>query len=191
MSWIQTANGHLFDVLAPDPAKIDITDIAHALSNICRYTGHTGVFYSVAQNSVLASLHITDAKFALAALMHDASEAYLGDVSRPLKKVLGKTYTDIEDRLEAVIARKYGYEYPYPDCVKEIDNALLETEFKHVMGGKQFDLDLGRMLDIPMRPWAPDRAERNFLERFDQLYGQPEFDFGLLSPRRLKAEPKL
>ena len=83
MAYSMTASGLGFDPEDPKPEAIVIEDIAHALSNICRFGGHTGSFYSVAQHSVLVSLH-TNAKFARAGLMHDASEAYIGDIIRPV-----------------------------------------------------------------------------------------------------------
>lgn len=178
MTWIQTASGLIVDLVDPDPKTLVIEDIAHALSNICRYTGHTGEFYSVAQHSVLASLHISDAKFALAALMHDASEAYLGDVSRPLKRIVGKAYADLEDRLSRILAQKFRYDYPYPEAVEQVDHDLLETEFATVMGGKQFTHKLGALLDIPIGYLTPKEAEAAFLGRYDVLAGQLDFDWG-------------
>lgn len=179
MTWIQTASGRKVDLLRPDPEELVIEDIAHALSNICRYTGHTGSFYSVAQHSVLASYHVSDAKFALAALMHDATEAYLGDVSKPLKDILGQKYATMENRFGRILAQKFRYEYPYPVEVRVIDQDLLETEFNTVMGGKSFEHSLGTMrLEIVMLPWEPHIAEQKFLARYDELSGQLDFDFG-------------
>ena len=79
MSWIQTFQGKAFDPFAPRPADISHFDIAHALSNICRFTGHTNTFYSVAQHSVQVAL-LVPRPMQLAALLHDASEAYLCDI---------------------------------------------------------------------------------------------------------------
>src|SRR4051812_3444740 len=126
MTWIRTASGQKVSLKKPEPATLLLEDIAHALSNICRFAGHTARFYSVAEHSVLASRHIGDARFALAALMHDASEAYLGDVSRPLKRMLGPRYSNMEAMFEAELALKFGYDYPYPQAVKDIDSDLLE-----------------------------------------------------------------
>ena len=86
-SCISVYDGEYFDLLEPDRSVYTINTIAHALSNLCRYTGHVNRFYSVAEHSVFVSLAVPK-KFALEALFHDASEAFLGDVSSPLKKLL-------------------------------------------------------------------------------------------------------
>jgi len=185
MTWITTASGARVVLLDPHPSTLLIEDIAHALSNICRYTGHTGQFYSVAEHSVLASLHISDAKFALAALMHDASEAYLGDVSRPLKQLIGKKYSDLEKRFEARLAQKFRYEYPYPDEVKWVDLDLLETEYCQLMGMEEHPLHQGKKLDIRLECWSAVEAEKKFIQRYDELAGQLDFDFGPALARAL------
>ena len=98
-TWIQTHSGIAFDLLKPTPDMIVIDDIAHALSNLCRFTGHSK-FYSVAQHSRLASFMVSE-QFALQALMHDASEAYLTDISAPLKALpCMAEYKKLEAKLE-------------------------------------------------------------------------------------------
>lgn len=188
MTWITTASGVRVVLLDPHPDTLLIEDIAHALSNICRYTGHTGSFYSVAQHSVLASLRVTDAKFALAALMHDASEAYLGDVSRPLKQLLGRKYADLEERFEERLAQKFRYPYPFPEQIRGVDSDLLETEYAQLLGMEEHPLHLGnKILDLVILPWEPHIAEQKFLARYDELAGQLDFDFGEALARALKG----
>jgi hypothetical protein len=108
-----------------------IEDIAHALSNLCRFCGHIREFYSVAQHSVLVS-RIVSPENAWAALFHDAGEAYLGDVSRPLKALL-PDYQAIEKRFEADIFRKLCLPEEIPDEVKRADTTLLMTEMRDLM----------------------------------------------------------
>ena len=86
-TWFLTTTGRQFWPASPDPEQIQIEDIAHALSNLCRFGGHTREFYSVAQHSVLVSQNVPD-DLRLVGLMHDATEAYCGDMIRPLKNVL-------------------------------------------------------------------------------------------------------
>lgn len=127
---IELASGGFFDVIEPDAAAIDIYDIAHSLGMQTRFTGHCRVFYSVAQHSVLVS-HAIDERYALYGLLHDASEAYLGDLSRPAKisSELSQ-YKAVENRIQAAVWRAFGLP-PSEKClaaVKKADNDLLFTE---------------------------------------------------------------
>jgi 5'-deoxynucleotidase YfbR-like HD superfamily hydrolase len=105
-NWIQTFTGRQFWPLDPRPEDIELLDIAHALANKCRYTGHTRSFYSVAQHSVLVS-EIVPAADAHWGLLHDASEAYLPDVARPVKRELAG-FQEIENRLMGCVAERDG-----------------------------------------------------------------------------------
>lgn len=141
-TWVQTYTGKRFYPLDPRVEDVDIQDIAHALSLKCRYTGHCREFYSIAQHSVLVA-EIVD-KFGrrqqtLTALMHDAAEAYIADVARPVKASILQL-KEIEERLEVVIAEKFGLIFPFPDAVKTADNIMLATERRDLMG-------------TPPRPW--------------------------------------
>lgn len=89
---ILTHSGRVFNLADPKPEQVHVPDIAHALSKLCRFTGHTDKFYSVAQHSVLVSMEVP-AQYALLALFHDAHEAYTGDMNGPLKSLLAE-YTD-------------------------------------------------------------------------------------------------
>jgi hypothetical protein len=179
--YIQTFSGKRFWPLEPLAEELDIRDIAHALANNCRWTGHCAAFYSVAQHCVYASLNVPP-EYALTALMHDASEAYLSDLSRPVKHAPEmKPYRDAEARLEQVIADKYGLIFPYPAEVKLADNKLLYTERRDILVGhvdwttdKQAVLgvegDADRQpYDFHIVPWKPEKAEMEFLLRFSQL----------------------
>ncbi|KFD18376.1 hypothetical protein GTPT_2566 [Tatumella ptyseos ATCC 33301] len=173
MSWIYTNSGEHFNFISPRPEQICIDDIACGLSNICRFTGQLNEFYSVAQHSVLAS-HIVPPEFAFEALMHDAQEAYLGDVSSPLKGLL-PDYRRIERIVEMVIRMNYGLPAVMSSVVKHADLTLLATE------RRDFDLDDGTPWPIlegieplasVISPLTPRQAMIQFLNRFYELYSQ-------------------
>lgn len=128
---ILLSNGKFYHFLEPDPASIDIEVIAHALSHLCRFTGHVSRFYSVAEHSVRAS-YIGPDDEALERLMHDAGEALTGDVATPLKQQLAG-YEPIESRAEALLAEKFGYRFPYPPSVKIADQIMLATEKRDLL----------------------------------------------------------
>lgn len=131
MTWIHTAHGRAVDLLDPQPDTIDLRDIAHALDRICRYTGHCSEHYSVAAHSLNVAAYCReigcDNVTYRAALLHDATEAYLGDVASPLKSLLPE-YKAIEARFWTVIARKFGLPDPLPDMVKAADRVMLISE---------------------------------------------------------------
>ena len=113
-SAIQTFTGALVDPLAPDPALIEPEDIAHALAHHCRFGGHSRVFYSVAQHSCVVA-DAVEARGAgvdevLSALLHDAAEAYLGDLPHPLKhrSPLGVVFREAEQRLQEAVSERFG-----------------------------------------------------------------------------------
>lgn len=167
---IMLASGSYFDLEDPAASAFTIEDIAHALSHICRYTGHCREFYSVAQHSVLAS-YIVPTEHALAALMHDASEAFIGDVSKPLK-VLLPDYQVIEERIEAAVFSRFGLPIKLPECVKHADRVLLRTEQRDLMGadGHHWSYTQGAA-PLPRRIEAlpPGLAKQLFLTRFAVL----------------------
>src|ERR1043166_2635242 len=128
---IATYSGGWIRPLDPDPQDINIDDIAHALSNQCRFTGHTKEFYSVAEHCVLCMHIVRDilkpnasVRLLLTTLLHDGSEAYLSDMARPVKKAegFGEFYLAAEERLEVAIAERFKLSFPYPDEVKRADN---------------------------------------------------------------------
>lgn len=124
--FIRTWSGKSFYPLDPDPEQIDIQDIAWALSMQCRYAGHVKHFYSVAQHSVYVS-KACDESDALWGLLHDASEAYIQDIIRPVKIHLSE-YKVIEARREKVIAERFNLCWPMPKSVKRADEAVYATE---------------------------------------------------------------
>jgi hypothetical protein len=172
---IETASGKFFDFIDPDPDTVCIDDIAHALSNICRFTGHTRNFYSVAQHSVYASC-IAPPALALAALMHDAPEAYIGDVSSPLKGLLSE-YRNIERRVAHVVLGKFGLDPEMTAEVRRVDIVMLNTE--RLQSLNQHDAEPWRWLSGTetwglgkIRTWNPLEAKELFLNHFFYLGGK-------------------
>ena len=172
---IMTYTGKLIEPLNPDPALIVIEDIAHALSQVCRFTGHTRHFLSVAQHSVLAS-RIVPPELALTALLHDASEAYLSDIARPIKQQpeFGTVYKAAETRLMYVIAERFGFAWPMPDAVHVADEILLRSEQRDLMPPSPDLLAYdGPWLDERIRSWGPTWAEFEFLGAYRKLTSEP------------------
>lgn len=167
--WIQTASDGQFFLDVPRVEDVKIEDIAHALSNLCRFTGHVRRFYSVAQHSVLVSFEC-DREDALAGLLHDATEAYVGDVSSPLKSMLPE-YRAIEARVWRVIAARFGLPDELPESVRHADAVLLATEKRDLLGPVPASWGTwpAPMLERIDHPWAPEWACRNFLSRFREL----------------------
>src|SRR3954454_351254 len=111
--WMQTYSGRRFYPMNPRPSEIDPVDIAHALSLLCRYGGHVDRFYSVAEHCVLMSQAVAPEN-ALAALLHDATEAYVCDVPRPLKRQL-PGYAAIEAMVWLAIVARFDIALQLPD----------------------------------------------------------------------------
>lgn len=171
--WVQTFTGRVFWPMDPLPSEIDIEDIAHALSMQCRFGGHAVRFYSVAEHSVLLARHVAP-EHRKWALLHDAAEAYLVDVPRPVKPYLGD-YRLNEDRLLIAIATRFGLptELPgriLPEAVSEADHAILADERLQVMAPciRAWSL-LRPPLGIKMEFWPPAVAERAFLEEWARV----------------------
>lgn len=165
--WLQTHNGIQFYPLDPRPEDFILDDIAHGLSMTCRYGGHVNSFYSVAQHSVLVS-YCVPAEFAKEALLHDASEAYLGDVVHPLKKILPR-YKEIEARVEAVLAERFGLTWPWPDVVKDADLTLMMAERRDLLQHQKKWIHHAEPLPMSIAPVGPTEAKSLFLSRACEL----------------------
>lgn len=183
-AWITTYTGKRFYHLNPKPEMIDIEDIAHSLSQLCRWTGHTKYFYSVAQHSIYVSFLVPNEE-APKGLLHDAPEAYLGDMNRPLKHYTdaGIVYAEVEKLAEDAIFKKFGLTLGIPESVKRVDTQMLYTEkdqlihpSSHTMyEANKWGYDDTRA-NIEIRPISPQKAEQMFLDRFEELF--PKFRKG-------------
>jgi 5'-deoxynucleotidase YfbR-like HD superfamily hydrolase len=174
--FLQTVSGRRVNPFAPEPDQLDPTDIARALGNLCRFGGHCRSFYSVAQHSVIVSELVEertgDVEDAFAALMHDATEAYLGDMPHPIKhrSPLGAAFKEAEGDLEQAIRERFGIKADVPE-IKRVDRALLATE-RRVLSAEEWhwpELDGVEPLDLELRAWGPDEAVAAFARRFDEL----------------------
>ena len=169
--WIMTASGRPFWPLAPRTEDIYIEDIAHALSQLCRYTGHCRDFYSVAQHSLLVSRQVPP-KDAMWGLLHDASEAYLHDIARPVKRLSElAAYREAESAVMRAVCERFGLPFGEPASVRVADRRMLRTEQRDLMppalpGEDRFDV-------VPYHfhvcPFEPARARKDFLDRFREL----------------------
>jgi len=168
--FIYTYTGRCIRPCDPSAADINIEDIARALSRLCRYTGHTRHFYSVAQHSVLVSEHVPD-DLRLQGLLHDAPEAYLGDISSPLKASL-PAYKQYEHQFERVLRGKFGLPVIFDPAVKVADLRALATEWRDLMpeGANIWTTKLEPWTDVSVTdPWDPDEAYLEFIERYWEL----------------------
>ena len=187
--YIETYTGKKMYFLDPKPEMICIEDIAHALANACRFGGHTITFYSVAQHSItVAEL----AENRLEGLLHDASEAYLVDIPKPIKGHL-TSYKTIENNLMAAIAERFGAGWPISEDTHDADVMQLRMEAKHLMRTRgddwRNDWKTKRTEGIIPVPCAPHMAQKMFTEYFHKLTNNtkdsawwPEFKFNKGSP---------
>lgn len=166
--FIQLYSGIDFFFLTPNPDDILVEDIAHTLSLLCRFGGHCKEFYSVAEHSVRCS-NIVAPEHAFEALMHDASEAYLVDMPRPIKNVL-KEYKKIEINLDKVIRNKFGLPEEMSEQVHWADNVMLATERRDLMPPTATPwVWLPEPYGPTIKPMSPKEAQVAFLERFKEL----------------------
>jgi hypothetical protein len=173
--WIQTYSGHEFYPADPRPEEIDIRDIGHALSNICRFTGHSQRFYSVAEHCVHVS-NCVGPEDALWALLHDASEAYICDMARPVKHgtPIGPIYKAMEDGIMAAVCQRFVLPAKQPDAVTRADNGMLWREYELLFRHRKPAWEKWREKLTGLEPetlpcWSPEEAKHRFLRRFFEL----------------------
>lgn len=170
---IMMVGGTYFNFLEPEKSVFTIEDLAHALSHVNRYTGHTLLPYNVAQHCVIGSFKIAP-EFAYEFLMHDTAEALIGDVSTPLKNLMPE-YKVIEKRVELDLARRFNLSYPMLPQVREVDLRMLATEVRDLMPEAARDWEcLQGVEPYPeiLEPWPPSLAKRLFLRRYYELSGK-------------------
>lgn len=168
--WMQTYTGVQFWPMDPMPCEIFIEDIAHSLSNLCRYNGHCRHFYSVAEHCVHISGSV-EKKYALAALLHDAAESYVSDVPRPLKPFL-INYSDIEKRVMEAILKRFKIDKNKVDWneIKRLDNMILVDESSQLMGTPPATWNIPNVgIGITIGFWPPAVAFEKFMEKFKNL----------------------
>jgi hypothetical protein len=175
--WISLLSGAKFNYNKPEKSDVTLHDIASALSNVCRFSGHLPRFYSVAQHLVNAS-YIVTSENAFTALMHDTAEAFTNDLPTPLKWAL-PIFKELEVKIEGAMGQKFGFQYPYPQEVKTADTIMLMLEKYHV---KQCDdywpgysdeyprEAVEQYLDrVDLTSWRPSIARNKFLARYEEL----------------------
>lgn len=155
---IRTFSGNNVNVFSVNIDLITIEDIAHSLAHQSRFAGHLPFFYSVAQHCCFCA-DMAPVYLKLEALMHDASEAYLVDLPRPIKQLIPQ-YNEIEEVLMHQIAKKFHFVWPMSAAIKEIDDAALKFEWDNYMIKKDWDRT---------KIWTPEFAKTQFLNYFTNL----------------------
>lgn len=163
--WMQTYGGMQFWPFDPRPEDINLIAMAHALGNTCRYNGQCNHFYSVAEHSVLVSENVPE-EDALWSLMHDASEAYIGDIIRPIKPHV-LAFQEIEAGIMAAVCQRFGLPPEMPASVKHADTAILADEQPVLMPEPPEPWHLPYPpLKVKIRCLNPYDATQAFLGRF-------------------------
>jgi len=180
-NWTQTYTGKQFVLLNPSPDAVCIEDVAHSLSMQCRFNGHTKHFFSVAEHSWWVS-HIVPPEFALQGLMHDSAEAYISDIPKPFKLMLGFFVEMVEHKHLTVLGEKFGFDPNLSREVKDADvemlvfereQALRPTEHKwspYIENYRPY-LAQEQGVEVQLHFWSPEEAKERFLARFEELKG--------------------
>jgi hypothetical protein len=185
--YLNTYTGKKFEYTYPQPEQIDIRDIAHALSHLCRFNGHTNMFYSVAQHSLLVSEKLPgSAEDKLGALLHDAAEAYVCDIPSPLKPMLGVPYLHVYALAQGAILDKFQIG-TLPDHLTLYDKAACVFEAEGVFGFNADELE-ERGFDPSVRElWTPWTPHQWAAENCDEEPGMIAAHFLLVFENLMKA----
>ena len=178
-NYVRTYTGRKFYPNDPESLEVDIEDIAHALSNVCRYNGHLIPFFSVAEHSVYVSLTAgkIDQGLQLQGLLHDASEAYLPDMPTPIKDIL-PDFKALEKRLQQHIFKSLNIPYPLSPTIKEIDTRIRWDEIRCMQIWNPNEGQLFNGIGIMINPLSSRDAETAFMQAYYKLisssFGQKE-----------------
>ncbi len=179
--------GGVIDPFNPCSDQIRIEDIAHALSMLCRFNGHCRHFYSVAEHSVRVAERCR-VNLQLDGLLHDAAEAYLGDLPRPIKQAL-PDFQSAERRLQAEISRKFDLSMEMPDEVRLADDEMLRIELTALIHPCEVSSPGTKQ---SLECWAPERAKAEFLEFYAELQNRKNAESFTITPsdhRRCTSKP--
>lgn len=168
--WMQTYTGKRYYPMSPRTEDIDPVDIAHALSNLCRFGGHVDRFYSVAEHCYLLSYSVSPEN-ALHALLHDATEAYVVDVPRPVKQYLAN-YKDLETGIWLAIAERFGIDPTMPAEVHQHDTRILLDERAALLPRAEvgaWSMDDMQPLNVNIRALPPLEIEQAYARRLTEL----------------------
>lgn len=168
---IMLNSGRYFDYTKPEDFDWNPDDIAHGLSNQCRYGGHCDPFYPIAQHLVIAS-YAVEPGYEFEALMHDGHESFYLDVMTPFK-ILMPQYRRLEDRGERAMRKHFNLPAEMSGPVKIIDRVMLATEKRDLMhpdGGNWGILEGIEPLPEKIVGWTPTQAKANWLSRFEELH---------------------
>jgi hypothetical protein len=162
--WTKSGRKFYFDDVSKNKGKLKVSDIAWGLSNLCRYNGQCRKFYSIAEPSIWVS-KLVRPELALTGLLHDGSEAFMADITRPLKRLL-PDYKAKELEVETFFASELKLTFPYPLEIHQIDYDMLRCEFNQLFSVKEFD---NPFPDLKLNFWKPHKAYREFMSRYNEL----------------------
>ncbi len=172
--WFLSLKGRRIYPFSLRPEEVDIEEVALSLSLTCRFNGHCRAFYSVAQHSVLVALQLPP-DLRLVGLLHDATEAYVGDLIRPIKRALPE-FSRLEGQIWESVAARFGLPANLPTEVKMADNRMLQTERRDLLAVHPWAWTIDQAMDGAARPypdviepWTASRGCLEFLDLFSRL----------------------
>ena len=193
MATTEMHSGTVFDLVTPVAEQVNLMDIAHHLAHICRFGGGTPSFYSVAEHSIQVLKYVErktlNPNIRLAALLHDAHEAYVGDIVTPVKEMLGHRYIALRDALDEVIATKFGLRMAdfHSRVVREGDQAMLAVEAHYMMssagegehwGGRLMELSAFDLALNRPRGMNSGKAKAEFIGQYNKVIASKVADGG-------------